>query len=49
MVLLLLTFSLLQKSVVISKGRDWMRKPRDCLEVQEDQLDIMVPSCILCI
>lgn len=37
--LLLLTFSLLQKLVVVSKGRDWLLKPQDCLEAQRDQLD----------
>lgn len=36
---LLLTFSLLQKLVVVSKGRDWLWKPTDCLGVQKDQLD----------
>lgn len=37
--LLLLTLSLLQKLVVVSKRRDWLLKPKDCLEAQRDQLD----------
>lgn len=37
--LLLLTFSLLQQLVVVSKGRDCLLKPTDCLEAPKDQLD----------